>query len=71
MSCSNTQKKLCGIESCIICYKRSFATHPKSSCWSSKNKLQAIEVTKSSNKKFIFTCKYETCLHYNYSRKVY
>ena len=56
MSCSNTQKKLCGIESCIICYKRSFATHPKSSCWSSKNKLQAIEVTKSSNKKFIFDC---------------
>ena len=56
MSCSSSQKKLCGVASCTICYERSFATHSKASCWSSQNKLRPIEVNKSSNKKFIFDC---------------
>ena len=57
MSCSTKQKVLCGLESCIVCYERSFAIHIRASCWSSQNKLQAIQVTKSSNKKFKFDCK--------------
>jgi hypothetical protein len=56
MSCSATQKLLCGEESCIICYERSFATHQRASCWSSQNELRAIQVTKNSNKKYKFNC---------------
>ena len=61
MSCSVNQKTLCGEASCHICYERSFATHPRASCWSSQNELRAIQVTKSSNKKYKFDC--EDCGH--------
>jgi very-short-patch-repair endonuclease len=56
MNCSATQKLLCGEESCKTCYERSFATHPRASCWSSQNDIRAIQVTKSSNKKYKFDC---------------
>ena len=56
MSCSAAQKLLCGEESCIVCYERSFATHQRASCWSSQNELRAIQVTKNSNKKYKFDC---------------
>ena len=61
MSCSANQKLLCGQASCKICYERSFATHPRASYWSSQNELRAIQVTKSSNKKYKFDC--EDCGH--------
>jgi predicted Zn-ribbon and HTH transcriptional regulator len=57
MTCSSTSKILCGYNECSICYNRSFATHPKSEFWSSKNELQPYEVLKSSNKKYLFDCK--------------
>ena len=56
MSCSLNQKILCGEASCKTCYERSFATHPRASCWSSQNEFRAIQVTKSSNKKYKFDC---------------
>ena len=61
MSCSVNQKILCGEASCKTCYERSFATHPRASCWSSQNELRAIQVTKNSNKKYKFDC--EDCGH--------
>lgn len=61
MSCSANQKILCGEASCKTCYERSFATHPRASCWSSHNEFRAIQVTKSSNKKYKFDC--EDCGH--------
>jgi hypothetical protein len=61
MSCSVSQKLLCGEDSCKTCYERSFATHPRVSCWSSQNDLRAIQVSKNSNKKFKFNC--EDCGH--------
>lgn len=56
MSCSITQKELCGNTKCSTCYNRSFATHHKSEYWSSKNVLEPFEVLKSSNKKYLFDC---------------
>lgn len=56
MSCSKTRKTLCGNVECSTCYSRSFATHPKSSFWSSKNELKPYEVLKNSNKKYFFDC---------------
>jgi hypothetical protein len=56
MSCSTNQKLLCGEASCKICYKRSFATHPRASCWSLHNELQPIQVLKGGNKKYKFDC---------------
>jgi len=61
MSCSVSQKLLCGEDSCKTCYERSFATHPRVSCWSLQNDLRAIQVSKNSNKKFKFNC--EDCGH--------
>lgn len=29
--CSPNQKVLCGTEECLTCFRRSFASHPKSS----------------------------------------
>ena len=56
MSCSDTQKTLCGDELCKRCYERSFATHPRASCWSSENDLKPYQVLKNSNKKYKFDC---------------
>lgn len=59
MSCSPTSKKLCG--QCDVCNQRSFVTHPKAICWSSKNQVSASEVLRSSNKKYLFNC--DDCGH--------
>ena len=55
MSCSIKNKKLCG--TCETCHARSFASHPKADCWSSKNKIGPHQVPCNSNKKYIFDCK--------------
>jgi hypothetical protein len=52
MSCSETRKVLCGKKECSTCYNRSFATHPKSKYWSSKNEVEPYQVLKNSNKKY-------------------
>lgn len=52
-------RKLCG--KCNVCNKKSFASHPKSLCWSNKNILNPNEVLKGSEKKFYFNC--DKCPH--------
>ena len=56
MNCSETRKVLCGEETCLTCLERSFAKHPRASCWSQKNDKEPHEVLRSSNKKFWFDC---------------
>lgn len=56
MNCSETRKVLCGEETCVTCLERSFAKHPRASCWSEKNDKEPHEVLRSSNKKFWFDC---------------
>jgi very-short-patch-repair endonuclease len=56
MSCENRRFILCGKEECTICYDRSFASHPCSSCWSDKNLVKPYEVFLSANKKYYFEC---------------
>lgn len=53
--CSN--QKLCNKNDCLICFKKSFASYPKSKYWSSKNKNIPRNVFKCSGKKFKFNCK--------------
>jgi len=57
MSCNISRKNLCNKSVCSTCYSRSFATHPKSEYWSSKNEHKPHQVLKSSNKKYLFDCK--------------
>lgn len=52
--------KLCHDENCDFCYKKSFASHPKSKYWSQENIKTAREITKVSGQKFLFDC---TCGH--------
>ena len=47
-------KKLCG--KCDSCINKSFASHPKSIHWSSKNIVEPKEVFKSSHKEYLFDC---------------
>ncbi|ALH07108.1 putative endonuclease [Port-miou virus] len=54
--CSN--KKLCDCESC---FKKSFASHEKAACWSSKNKKSARQTFLYSNTKAWFDC--DVCEH--------
>lgn len=48
--------KLCGDPECNHCYMRSFASHPKVTHWSKKNKLHPLNVTRGCNTFFIFDC---------------
>ena len=58
--CSN--KKLCDSNSCQICFDKTFASHPKSKYWSSKNgEVTPRQLFISSNKKYWFDC--EKCNH--------
>jgi len=52
---------LCSSEDCMMCFNRSFASNPKSVCWSDENKLSARQVSKNSNLKWKFDC--EKCFH--------
>ena len=57
-------KKLCG--DCDYCFKRSFASHEKASCWSEDNPDKPIDVTISSDAKRKFDC--DVCAHSFYTR---
>ncbi len=46
---------------CDICFKKSFASHEKSKCWSDKNELKPFQIRLGSNTKFIFDC--DVCFH--------
>ena len=55
--CSPTQKKLCGLQECVTCFKRSFASSPRAVFWhKEKNSVSPLCVRKHSNKKYWFTC---------------
>ena len=56
-----TSQKLCDNENCKECFNKSFASHPKSKCWSNKNLLTPRQVFKSSNKKYYLNC--HNCNH--------
>jgi len=59
--CSNPPKLLCS-NICILCEDHSFASHPKSTCWSSENKLTPRQVFKHADrKKYKFVC--DLCFH--------
>lgn len=58
--CSIPTQKLCKNE-CHICYPKSFASHPKSIYWSSKNNITTNLVAISSDKKYLFNC--DKCKH--------
>jgi hypothetical protein len=49
ITCSTT--KICKKEDCQYCFKKSFASHPKSKFWSNKNNLKSYQVTKLDHKK--------------------
>jgi very-short-patch-repair endonuclease len=51
-------QELCEIESCKMCFNNSFASVERSKYWSKENKLNPIQVFKSSNKKYKFDCNY-------------
>lgn len=52
--CANM--KLCSNSDCKQCYDKSFASHQKVSCWSTKNSISPREIFKGSEKKIIFNC---------------
>ena len=56
------RNKLCDDVNCQRCFNGSFASHNKSKLWSAKNKnLTPRQITKSTGKKFWFTC--DDCTH--------
>jgi very-short-patch-repair endonuclease len=57
--CSNPQKKLCD---CSLCFDKSFASHPKSSCWLDENGIKPNKVFKCADRRrFKFKC--DKCHH--------
>lgn len=54
-------QKLCNDENCKECFNKSFASHNKAKLWSSKNILTSRQISKNSNKKFLFDC--DKCIH--------
>jgi Probable Zinc-ribbon domain/Protein of unknown function (DUF559) len=59
--CKATQKTLCDASGCDKCFQKSFASHPKASCWSDKNEKKPRDVLKSSGTKYTFNC--DICNH--------
>lgn len=53
---------LCDNNECIICFEKSFASHPKSSFWSENNKINSRSVFRWTRKKYEFKC--NICFHY-------
>ena len=64
MTCTNTQKKLCGSKDCNKCFNRSFASSPHLHLWAyEKNiNMDPYKISKSSHVKYWFKC--DECPHY-------
>ena len=59
--CSNPPKLLCS-NICVPCENKSFASHPKSVCWSDENEIDPRQVFKNADrKKYKFVC--NVCFH--------
>lgn len=55
--CNISSHVLCLDDNCQTCFKRSFASHPKSKYWSDNNKqLKPRDIFKISGKKYLFNC---------------
>ena len=52
--CDN--KELCDIDSCKLCFDKSFASHEKVKYWSEKNEFNPRMMFKGSNTKCLFNC---------------
>lgn len=52
--CSN--RRLCTDDKCVVCFAKSFASHPRAEYWSDKNKESPRSIYKGSHKKYWFTC---------------
>jgi len=61
--CCIAPRMMCSADlKCDICFKKSFASHPKAQFWNlQRNILQPRDVTISSGNKFWFTCDSEKC----------
>jgi hypothetical protein len=59
--CSNTRQKICDDENCQMCFDKSFASHEKARYFSIKNNIDPRQISKHSNKKYIFEC--DICYH--------
>jgi very-short-patch-repair endonuclease len=59
--CATPSKTLCPDIDCVLCFEKSFASHPKSKLWSSKNKLKPRQVFKNTASKYWFDC--NNCSH--------
>ena len=57
--CSN--QKLCTSATCIACREKSFASHPRATCWSARNAKTPRMVFMSSGNKYSFDC--NVCCH--------
>jgi very-short-patch-repair endonuclease len=63
--CVVPTKIICNDDKCLFCHERSFASHPKSECWSKRNidnsgnEINPRQVIKGNNNHFIFNC--DTC----------
>ena len=50
-------QKLCVKNDCVMCFKKSFASHEKQDFWSSKNEnIKPRDVFRGSGKKYLFDC---------------
>jgi len=45
-------------DDCDICYNKSFQSHEKSKYWSNQNQVKPRNVSKGSDKKYLFDCPY-------------
>lgn len=52
--CANV--KLCEAEDCGMCFNKSFASHPRMTCWSPKNTLNPRMTFKGAEKRAFFVC---------------
>ena len=52
---------LCVNEICGFCFEKSFASHEKSKCWSSKNTISPRQIVKGTGEKYWFNC--DKCCH--------
>lgn len=55
--CVKPSRKLCDDKNCVLCFKKSFASHKFSKYWSKNNKLYPRQVFKGTDVKYLFNCK--------------
>ena len=60
-----THQKLCDDQGCKLCFETSFASHPKSTCWSYSNNgtVKPRDVFQKTPRKYWFKCDNKECNH--------